>query len=314
MRELLLGEMIKRRREELGLSREEVAEGVCDPSTLYRVEGGKQGLSYSRARALFQRLNMPDDRYYALLDEHELALANVRREILSCSSRFDRAGPDNKRQAWELAMEQVRRLEELIEQDDTINRQFILSHKATLGTADGPYSFEERLSILLEALRLTVPKFDLDKFGKLRYSIDETTLINQIAGIYSDAGEHSKALALYGRLFDYVHDNSNRLSNFSVHFTLVAHDYARELGMCQYYHRAIEVAEEGRRASINYGHYQFLPGFLGILGEAYYLVGEAEKSKKVCVQAHYLYEILEDERALRIIDPDIKARFGVEFI
>lgn len=314
MREFFLGEAIKRRRTELGLTREQVADGICDASTLYRLELGKQGISYDRAKLLFQRLNMPDGQYYALLSTHDLEISNVRKELLACSSRFGRAAEDEKRQAWELAMEQVRRLEELTEAGDAITQQFILSHKAVLGTEDGPYSFEERLSILLEALRFTVPKFDLDSIGNLRYSIDETRLISQIALTYSNHGDHSKALKLYSDLFDYVRGNSSRLSNFAAHFTLIAHSYARELGACQYYHRAIEVAEEGKRVGINYGHYRFLPGFLAILGEFYYLVGEKEKSKKVCVQAHYLYEVLEDEHNLRIVDPDIKARFGVEFI
>lgn len=167
--------------------------------------------------------------------------------------------------------------------------------------------------MLLEALRLTVPKFDLDNIGNLRYSVDETRLINQIAGTYSDAGEHSKALELYSQLFDYVRKYSDRLSNFPAHFTLVTYNYARELVLRQYYQRSIEIAEEGKRVGINYGHYRFLPGFLALLGEAYYLVGETEKSKKFCVQAHYLYEALGDERSLRVIDPDIKERYHFEF-
>lgn len=313
MEELFLGDAIRQRRLELELTQEQVCEGICEVVTLSRLESGRQTPSHNRIKALLQRLNMPDNRYYALLNQHELELKNVRKELLSCTSRFERALAEQKTKLWALAMERLHQLEELTEDDDTITRQFILSNKATLGRSDGPYCFEERLTMLLEALRLTVPKFDPEKVGNRRYSVDETRLISQIALAYFDAGNHTKSLNLYSQLFDYVHKNDDRLSNFAAHFTLIAHNYAQELGLCKYYHRSIEVAEEGRRVSINYGHYHFLAGFLAILGEDYYLLGEEEKSKKLWVQAHYLYEVLGDERNLRIVDPDIKERFHLEF-
>lgn len=313
MKELLLGEAIKRRRLELRLTQEQLCEGICDPATLCRLENSRQTPSHNRIKALLQRLNMPDDRYYALLSPHELELRNMRKELAACHSRFARAETGQKRQMWELAMEQLHRLEGLAEEDDAITRQFILSHKVMLGGPDGPYSFEERWVMLLEALRFTVPKFDLEKIGGRRYSVDETRLISQIALAYSNEGEHTKALELYGQLFDYVWKHDDLLSNFASHFTLIAHNYALELARCARYQSAIEIAEQGRRASVDYGYYQFLPGFLAIMGECYYWLGEEGKSKKLCIQAHYIYETLGDEHNLRFIDPDIKSRFQFEF-
>lgn len=313
MKMRLLGEVMREHRERLGLTQEQVCEGICDPATLSRIENGRLTPSHNRMKALLQRLGMPDDRYYALLSEHELELNHARKEMLARISRFEEAGTEQKKQAWTAAMEQVHRLEELTEDDDHISRQFILSHRATLGPEDGPYLWEERLDMLLTALRLTAPKFDLEKMDRHRYSMDEIRLINQIANTYSNAGEHAKALHLYKLLYDYVRDNNRSLSNYESHFTLVAYNYARELCMCEYYHEGIEVAEEGKRVGLDYGCYEFLPGFLALLGETYYLLGEEEKSKKLWVQAHYLYEVMEDERGLRIVDPDIKARFQLEF-
>ena len=64
-----------------------------------------------------------------------------------------------------------------------------MSARAALGRKDGPYSFEERLDMLMEAIRLTVPRFDLEKVGHFRYSMAEATLINQIARTFSQAGK-----------------------------------------------------------------------------------------------------------------------------
>lgn len=130
---------------------------------------------------------------------------------------------------------------------------------------------------------------------------------------YSFGGEHSKAIALYEQLFDYANKCSDQISTYAGCLTLIAHNYSRELGIQKYYYKAIEVAEQGKRVSVDRGYYQYLPGLLAILGECYYQLGEEEKSKKLCLQAHYLYEALEDKRSLNVIDPDIQKRFGIKF-
>ena len=63
-----------------------------------------------------------------------------------------------------------------MEADDNIIRQFILRSRVLLGD----YGFEEQLDMLLEATRLTVPRFDLDKIESFLYSFDEIKIINQI--------------------------------------------------------------------------------------------------------------------------------------
>lgn len=313
MRELLIGEAIQRKREELGLTQEQLCEGICEPVTLSRLENGKHSTGHNRMKALLQRLNMPEDRYYALVTPQEEAIRTVRKEARSCISRFQRAAGEQKKQAWKLAMKQMEKLEELADEDDNITRQFILRFRVSLGTEDGPYPPNECLSMLEEALRLTIPKFDLKKVGTHRYSADETEIINQIAGTYSNAGKHEQALELYHRLLTYIRKDMDQLPNYAPHLTLCAYNRARELALCEYYHEAIQAAEEGKQVSIDYAYYQFLPDFLALLGECYYQVGEKGQSRRRYLQAHYIYEVLGDQRSLKIIDPDIRERFGSRF-
>lgn len=42
MQNFLLGEYIRQRRLELGLTQEEVCDGICEPITLSRIENGKE--------------------------------------------------------------------------------------------------------------------------------------------------------------------------------------------------------------------------------------------------------------------------------
>ena len=42
MKEIFLGEFIKQRRLELGLTQEQLCEGICEPMTISRIENGRQ--------------------------------------------------------------------------------------------------------------------------------------------------------------------------------------------------------------------------------------------------------------------------------
>ena len=47
---------MKQRRLELGLTQEELCEGICEPITISRMENGRQTPSRNRINALLQRL------------------------------------------------------------------------------------------------------------------------------------------------------------------------------------------------------------------------------------------------------------------
>ena len=64
MQELLVGEVVRRKRIEMGLTQEELCEGICEAFTISRIENGKQPPSRSTADALLQRLGVSDSRYY----------------------------------------------------------------------------------------------------------------------------------------------------------------------------------------------------------------------------------------------------------
>jgi predicted transcriptional regulator len=60
MQELLVGEVIRRKRIEMELTQEELWESICETFTISRIENGKQPPSRSTADALLQRLGTSD--------------------------------------------------------------------------------------------------------------------------------------------------------------------------------------------------------------------------------------------------------------
>lgn len=194
MKNVFLGEYVKQRRLDLGLTQEQLCYGICEPMTLSRLENGKQTPSRNRINALLQRLGLPDDRYFALLSKNELEMEALQKEIVAC----------NVTEKVPEGFEKLAQFEKLADPDDQIAQQFALRSRVLLGRLDGRYTPLEQIDLLMQAIQLTVPRFDLESIESFLYTRDEITIINQIGLAYSDAGQNKKAAEIYYQLLKYV--------------------------------------------------------------------------------------------------------------
>lgn len=312
MQELFIGETIRQKRLELGKTQEQLCAGLCEPSTLSRIETGKQAPSRSVAEALLQRLGLPHDRYYTFLTSREAEADALRTKIDSCAARFQQSLAAEKHLARREALEQLDRLEAIIETGDNITRQYILSVRSALGGECGPYGFEVRLNMLLDAIRLTVPRFDPEALGDRLYSINETEIISQIAETYSEAEQHEKAAGIFGQLLTYVQERYQNVIRPSRQISPVALSYARELCSLERYEEALEAAELGRTACLDYGYCQALPGLLAVMAECRGAMGECEQSGTLYCQAYYLYKETGNISGLTSVKEAARKRRGAE--
>lgn len=312
MQEVFIGEVIKHRRLELGLTQEQLCEGICEPITISRLENGKQTPSRNRVNALLERLDMPADRYFALLTKHELEIESMHKQITSLNVKFSQSRKEDKKEVREKALKLHNGLENLADKDDMISRQLILRSRIILGKDDGPYNYDEQRVILLEAIRLTCPSFDLDEISSGLYTTDEIKIINQLALTHVYAGEHMEAIGIYNQLYKYIRKHFHNIPPTRAHLCMVAFNYARELGVVGQYQKAIEIAEEGKRTCLDYGHYLSLPGLLSVLAESYHFLGDHAKSKDYYYQTYYLGKVVGDEHNLQIIHADAMRYLGID--
>lgn len=303
MREVFLGEYIKQKRLELNLTQEQLCEGICEAMTISRIENGKQTPSRNKINALLQRLGLPGDRYFALLSKNEMKIDDLQKEIISCNIHHEK----------EKGLKKIQELEKIIEEDDNVTRQFILRSKVLLGKPDGEYSFEEKLNILMNAICLTVPRFDLGNINKCIYSIDEVKLINLIASIYAKDGQHKKAVDILSQLLKYIQKHYQNILQSNGLLPMVALNYAIELASCKRHENAIEIAELGWQSCVKYGHYQFLPGVMAVKAECYFFLKNYEESKKLYEQAYYVYKAIDNQKEADKVKLEAKERLGMEF-
>ncbi len=313
MQELSLGEYIKRERLRQGITQEQLCEGICEPITISRMENGKQTPSYERIRAFLHRLGLPDDRYFALLSPTEMEIRTLQNEIRADMIRFYRAIPEDKPVVRSEGLKKLKKLEDLAGSDERIIRQYILSIKVIFGKPNSPYSPEEKLNILLEALRITVPNLDLEEINLSLYTLEETSLLNQIAAAYAEMGQPKKAIDIYRQLLKYVQKHYSEMSRYAGKLALIAHNYTHALFLVGRYDDAIEVAELGEKACAEYAHYQFLPGLIHLLGSCYFYKGEHERCREYYRSAYHIYKAVGNDSDRLRLEKDAKSRLGIEF-
>ena len=303
MENFFLGEYIKQRREALGLTQRQVCEGICTPVTLSRIENGTQTPSRTRINAILQRLGLPDDRYISLLSKNELKIEALKKEIVACN------GTERVAEGYEKLAE----LEKMEEAADPLVQQFILRSRVLLGSLDGSCPPEKRIELLLKAIRLTVPDFELDRVEQYLYTKDEIKIINQIGNAFSRAGENEKAAVLYEQLLRYVREHHQETITSVGALPLVLYNYARVLDLCGRYEEGAALAREGQEACIGYGHYQYLPNCIEIEAECCHFLGQDEKSVELYHQAYYLCKAIRYEVGLQVVIQEAKEYLNLEF-
>lgn len=308
-----IGEVIKARRVELGLTQEQLCEGICERVTLSRLENGKQSPSYGRVKALLQRLDLPDDRYTALLDEDELRREELKEEVSARVALFRNASIQEAPHLREKALEAIHALEDFNQGKDPLIQQYAARFKVSLGTPDGPYSLEASLSMLLEAIRITVPGFDLEQIGRFRYSREELALIICIANTYIRAKNQKSVLRIYRQLVQYTQDHGWDQPLYAERLAVILCNYALALSAAQQYREAVTVAQQGWDVCVKYNECQCLGVLLAIQANSYFHLDELAKSRERYYQAFYILSALKDISGLAHLRNDARDTLKLEF-
>lgn len=187
MQNFFPGDYIKQKRMDLGLTQEQLCEGICEPMTLSRLENGKQTPSRNRINALLQRMGLPDDRYFALLSKNELEMEALQKEIVAC----------NVTERVDEGFEKLAQFEQLADPDDQIAKQFALRSREVLGCLAKQYTPQERIDLLMQAIRLTIPRFDV---AISRHSITQLYLrLIRLFRVGHTGQRHGQDLRLCGK-------------------------------------------------------------------------------------------------------------------
>ena len=288
MKEVFIGEVIRQKRLKLGITQEELCDGICEPSNLSRIESGRQGPSKIKLDVLLQRLGISDERYYCFLNHEEHRIAELQKDIRVCAEKKDSLN----------GLQNLKKLERLAEAGDGIVQQFILYAKAVLGKQEGiqvvEYLPEEKLKMLEKAILLTCPHFSVKDIENGFYGLNEISVIDRIAQIYSQLGEKEKARDVYCRLLQAIQPRLEDVPQYAGVLSMVLCHYAVELMQAGLYAEAVEKAQKGWGCCIKYRRYRYLPELLLVVGEISRNRGEIEDGQKKYRQAYYIFKSIQD--------------------
>ena len=302
-----IGEYIKRKREEQKIKQDELCYGICDRSTLSRIERGKQEPSYYILKALLQRLGISEDRCQILMGPQEFEISELQREIVA----------DNVRKDFSSALKKIRRLEELSQSaENPLLQQFILRVRAAAGYEENgerlDYDNPTQRKMLIQALELTCPGITMENVGSFLLSEDEAKIINQIAITYSEEGNRRQAIEIYRQLIRYVQSHFAGCEVGQVMLPLTAYNYSRLLGQERRYEEAIEIAELGRQCCVKYNKCRFLGGLLFNIAYCLHDLGKDVESMELMIQSYYVNKAMDRTRSCEVVRKYAKETLKLE--
>lgn len=303
-----IGDCIRQLREEQNVNQEDLCHGLCNKSTLSRIERGCHVPSIGTVALLLQRLGVNEDSLSFLLGTTELEISNLHKEIEAL----------NAQKKYDEALQKIGQMEQLTDPKDRVMQQFLLRSKALAGyLQDGQrvdYDNLTKREMLLRAIELTHPHFSLDNIGKCLLGIDEIKTINQIAITYSEAGDRRYAIHIYRQLFEYPRSRFyNTEAEVSV-LTMLAYNYSTLLGRERRYEECIEYAQMGYEACIKYNKARMLGGLLLNWGYALQKLGQEEESKSKIKDSYHAYRLMQRFPEAENVKKYAKETFGLELV
>lgn len=231
---LQFGLIIKRRREELGYTQEELADGICSVPTLSRIENGERMPTKEHFEMLLQRLGYSDTTLNAYVDEKQFYFHELKFKIRQALILNQ---PESAR---ELLLE----YEENLEKPAQIDKQFILLYQTLLNPAS--FTAAEQLKRLESAIRLTCPKYDSNKLPII-LSYEEIILLNSIAVTYGVLKEYEKSIRILYYLKRYYEDHIITPEEVLRTQPMILYNLSKYLGQAGRYDECIEICNLGIR-------------------------------------------------------------------
>ncbi len=294
MQTTFIGDIIKKRRLEMGITQEQLCEGICEPITISRLENGKQTPSRNTVMAILERLGLPEDRYYGILNQREIELMALQDELNDYNARLAGMSEDEIRKIRNEVYEKQDALERIMDGGDLLSRQLLIVSKIMWKNTDQEYSVEEMIDKTTDAIRLTSHRFTINSIEEGLYSKYEAKLINYLAHLYRKAGKSQEAMHIYEQLLNYLEMHSAKANYAKSFTTIVCINYALLLNASGRYEEALKIADKGRKICVEHGYYQSLSGLLSAMATAKCHLGDKRESESLFMQALYIFKAIDD--------------------
>ena len=241
-----LGEIIYTLRKRAGLTQEALAEGICSPVSVSRIENGNQMPSSKVLEQLLERLGTGTYQLCNVYYESEQQ-ASLRRSLDEIEAQISSGDLKSARTALrELSAKKM----------DPASLQHAKMLFAAINIKDG--TADESIEIELEnALRLTRPNIDLNDCRGELFSPTEVNILVMLTNVKYTDGKVLEAIRLGEEVMFALDRNESRLSEFTIFQINLAHNLGQYLLSEKRYDEALIYAKKAEELSIR-GPEQFM--------------------------------------------------------
>lgn len=259
MAQYCFGLMVKEYRNRLNISQEELCSGICDVSTLSKIETGKRLPHRTQATALMNKLGIPMEYHDIPLTLKEIKKTKIEIEIRSKIKKRD----------YDF-FEMLEEYKSIDTDMDIIEKQFYLYVSTFLEIKH--YSYEERKEIMIEAIKLTVPTFSLEyPIEKHLFTLQEIRIINDLSFLYSKLNRKDVSIMLLKKLEKNFEKNYCHNQDCLDFYLIIITNLAMLLGLVNNLEDCIFFSEKGIDFSKKFQIYGHLPTLIYIKGYSYIL-------------------------------------------
>lgn len=295
------GELIRRMREQAGLTQEQLADGIMDRTNLARLEAGTQSVSKTKMDELLNRLGHSSERFFSYVQ------TNKDFEIYDLRDRLD---------AYMRCMdtENAEKLMSEIEVHPGFqtgpHRKYLLASKA------GVYLMKEidpeaAMSWLREAIHISLPRFEERLVGTYLLTREDIEIISMMAIAYYYKGQMDDAIVLLEKLAANIRKKYRDEKEKARMLSLVLYNLTKFKGLAKDYNGSLAACNEAIEGCLAYTEYVNLPYLAVNKAYALFYLGDKETSKELIHQAYYCFKLMGIKHIAEMVKENALNEFNI---
>ncbi len=274
-----IGEFIKEKRERMGITQDELCEGICSIATMSRIESGTRMPKSKVIVPLLQRLGLSDFIVDSMSTKEELKGMEL---ITEMRSSYVNGNMESAKTAFAEAM--------LYYEDLPVNgKQFCRLFETRLKIDSGELQYNQALPIYEDIMRMTVPGYSIDRLPRLM-SFEEINVLNNIAIAYGEIGRIDTTINVYYAIKQFYDRHATNIDNVLRTLPTIYYNLSKYLGLSSRYDECVQICEEGIRyieisgRYLNYSYIQYNLAWVLVRRKN---AGDLERAKIVLKKAYY---------------------------
>ncbi len=297
-----VGFTIKEFRKRKSITQESLCEGLCEPSTLSKIESGRQNPTKKLLEALMSRLGSPITNFNIPVSQTEFQRGQIEREIASSFANFD----------YDIK-ELLDEYESCSPEMDKLEKQFYLFSYAVAFFRKN--NTDKKLEMLLDSMRQTFPDYKVGiDFSSHFLTVFELIILNNISLSLYKLNKKDEALNLLIKVEEYLSSHEIEREEFAKQYPIVINNLVGWLAHDKDFEKARSFAQKGIDCCIKYGKLSPLPILAYNLGYVLISLEEVEEGIEYVKEAISLLKLMKRNDTLELVISDIKKCFGEDFL